>query len=131
MMRSRGMTLLEVLAATALMATIAASLVPIVRQALRGVGSEETVVSAFDLMRFSADLMADLSLRITDLEVGSERSFLVSEEDTKLWVTVRRIEPGPSRGFGEGWLQFEAGGAIHHVWVESADAEWGVEEGSR
>lgn len=119
MSRTRGMTLLEVLAALALLSSVLAVLVPVFREAARLSNPEETEVSVFDLSTLADVLLQQKDSPLWDLPGGSSSKVFAPREGAVTEITVRRRPVPAGDLFGRGWLVFEHGDIAVMRWLPS------------
>jgi len=124
MISTRGMTLVEVLAALALLSLVLSALVPLFREAASLSGSRSTggEVTLFDLAMWADALLQQEDASWRDLPEGSS-TLVLSPADTHVpEITVRRLRAPGDEALGRGWWVFESADLAVVRWVP-ADPE--------
>jgi prepilin-type N-terminal cleavage/methylation domain-containing protein len=113
----RALTLIEVLAATVLLATIAAACLPVIATAREHLISPKApTISVDDLALIADELIADpASLGATDLTAPEPFEFTLTDDRVGT-IAVRRLDCADSE-VRHAWVSFEAGGASVFRWI--------------
>jgi len=116
-MRRRGLTLLEVLAATVLLTVLAGTCVPLVRAALPALRPPDRPFALLDLARVADSVVAEPA----QFELGafaeiSERQITWPDQPHRPPITVRLITPGEP-DVDHRWLAFSCGDWTVHRWI--------------
>ena len=126
----RGLTLLEVLIATALLAVMAAACVPVMAQAMRALAFDDSEheLEIDDLARFADALLVNpesfglkgphelLDSREAQLEWPAD--LLPGRSAPIVPVQVRVLRNADASEADHAWLVFECDGVVVHRWLE-------------
>jgi prepilin-type N-terminal cleavage/methylation domain-containing protein len=117
-MSRRGLTLLEVLAATVLLAILAGACVPVLQRALPALRPPQRQFELLDLARVADSVVAEPSAFGVDavFEANELRMGWPDHTDRPA-ITVRLLAADDSDD-EHGWLVFSSGGWTVHRWME-------------
>jgi len=117
-MSRRGLTLLEVLAATVLLAILAGACVPMLRSALPALRPPQRQFELLELARVADSVVAEPSVFGVDAvsEAGEQRMGWPGHTDRPV-ITIRLLAADDSDP-EHGWLVFSSGGWTVHRWME-------------
>jgi prepilin-type N-terminal cleavage/methylation domain-containing protein len=117
-MRRRGLTLIEVVAATVLLSLLAAASLPLLRRAREAVAADESVATRFgELARFADNALADPGG--SGLREALDNPAAAPIELTGFGhgsVTVARLEPVDAL-LEHAWVAFRTGEFEVHRWI--------------
>jgi prepilin-type N-terminal cleavage/methylation domain-containing protein len=117
-MSRRGLTLLEVLAATVLLAILAGACVPVLQRALSALRPSQRQFELLELARVADSVVAEPSAFGVDaVSEASEQRMGWPDHTDRPVITVRLLaadDPDAEHG----WLAFSSGGWTVHRWME-------------
>ena len=117
MRERRGQTLIEVLAATVLLAILAATCMPLLQRAMRALQTTKPPFELLELAQFADSLVADPSA--FGVEAPSQLAELQlpwPEHHDRPLITVRRLSTSDPES-DHAWLTFSCGGGAVYRWV--------------
>ena len=117
MREGRGLTLVEVLAATVLLAILAATCMPLLQRAMRALETIKQPFELLELAQFADSLLADPSA--FGVEAPSQLAELQlswPEQPDRSLITVRRLSASDPES-DHAWLTFSCGGRAVYRWV--------------
>ncbi|MHC4414373.1 MAG: type II secretion system protein [Planctomycetota bacterium] len=132
MRRRRGLTLVEVLASTVLLAILAATCMPLLRQAMRVLHEPESSFEMFDVSQFADRFIVHPGPGgIKLLSEGDQLELPWPEHPDRAPITVRRMTAGET-DTGRAWLTFSCEGRSVSRWVavERSEDEGQEDKGS-
>ena len=107
MMRRHGLTLVEVLASTVLLTLVAATCMPLLRQAMRVLGEPAPPFELLELVEFADAFIVDLAASATDeiepLDDQFPRELPWPDDPDRPAVTIRRLT---GEDADHAWLTF-------------------------
>ena len=116
-MSRRGLTLLEVLAAAVLLAVVAGTCVPLLRNALPALRAPDHQFELFELARVADSIIAEPAAFGIEAwpEIGDQWITWPDVPDRPV-ITVRLIRVGEPQ-VNHGWLAFSSGDWTIHRWI--------------
>ena len=110
MRASRGLTLVEVLAATVLLAILAATCMPLLQRAMRALQTTKPPFELLELAQFADSLLADPSaFGVEAPSQLAELQALWPEHPDRSLITVRQLSASDPES-DHAWLAFSCGG---------------------
>ena len=113
----RALTLVEVLAATVLLAMLAAACMPLLQRAMRGLDEPDAPFNPLELSQLAASLLADASAFSVESPYQQDELQLPwPEHPQRPPVTVRRLMAQDVES-DHAWLAFSSGKTFIFRWV--------------